>query len=288
MIFFLAFSNGDIRRLIVPTDSNGRKCGIDIDVKDKPYLVFFDLTKCVNGSCDTTQVCQTSCPTEDFLYKSNTPLSDIKAKVICKSEINVTLITSPEQVDNYITQNKCAKWYLKSEPVIGRCIPKGPVPIEFSSIISNDQLNNASQVILQIAEIEKRLESIYQDIMATGYVEKYTFLYNQKISFYKVIIVFFRYPVLGFIALSGLAAFLYIFLLRWLAKPFVYISILIICSLLVFFIYESSIQYSIKNSSEWLYALIFSIVLLIVIVLSTMLLHKKIDIACQIIKESSK
>lgn len=58
---FLAFISGDPGEIFAPRDSSGKKCGYDEDVADKPYLVFFDLTKCVPGAgkllkCDTPEV----------------------------------------------------------------------------------------------------------------------------------------------------------------------------------------------------------------------------------------
>ena len=58
------FSLGDPQRLINPTDSNGKKCGVDETVKDKPFLFYFDLTRCADPSvfitgCPTPQVWKT-------------------------------------------------------------------------------------------------------------------------------------------------------------------------------------------------------------------------------------
>jgi choline transporter-like protein 2/4/5 len=52
---------GDPEKLSIPADTQGRMCGIDEEVKGKPDLFFFDLTKCaqtdviING-CATPQV----------------------------------------------------------------------------------------------------------------------------------------------------------------------------------------------------------------------------------------
>lgn len=62
-VFFClpGFKLGDPQRLLHPTDSNGRTCGVDETVKDKPFLFYFDLTKCADPSvlikgCQTPQV----------------------------------------------------------------------------------------------------------------------------------------------------------------------------------------------------------------------------------------
>lgn len=55
-----AFRYGDPMRVINPTDSKGLTCGTDEQVKDKPYLFFFDMLECTNlnshGQCQTPQV----------------------------------------------------------------------------------------------------------------------------------------------------------------------------------------------------------------------------------------
>lgn len=53
-----AIKSGDVNRILVPTDSDGLKCGLDSGVEDKPYLVFFDLTKCLSPKVPIT-----GCPT---------------------------------------------------------------------------------------------------------------------------------------------------------------------------------------------------------------------------------
>lgn len=68
--FSLAWVNGVPERLIYPTDSKGRLCGVDPTVRDKPFLLFFDLTRClqvvsvseiVNGNFDASSLF--TCPT---------------------------------------------------------------------------------------------------------------------------------------------------------------------------------------------------------------------------------
>lgn len=61
LLFILAFVKGSPETLIYPRDSSGARCGFDHHVKNKPYLYFFDLTKCVEPSvafsgCNTPQV----------------------------------------------------------------------------------------------------------------------------------------------------------------------------------------------------------------------------------------
>ena len=63
LFFFLGFTLGDPQRLMHPTDSYGRTCGVDEAVKDKPYLFYFDLTRCADPS-----VLVKGCPTPQVLF----------------------------------------------------------------------------------------------------------------------------------------------------------------------------------------------------------------------------
>jgi len=64
--FVSAFTHGDPNTLFSPTDSQGLRCGVDTEVRDKPYLFFFDLTTCaapdaIASGCRTPQVCLQLC-----------------------------------------------------------------------------------------------------------------------------------------------------------------------------------------------------------------------------------
>jgi len=111
--------------LLVPRDTDGLQCGQDSEVRDKPYLVFFDLAKCadplvpING-CPTPQTCVKECPKVSFLFSMDAcqkeVISSYKQKLICTRKVNVDTIRSCAEVEKYIDNEQCAKWYLKSEP----------------------------------------------------------------------------------------------------------------------------------------------------------------------------
>lgn len=118
-----AVKNGDLDRLLVPTDSEGRKCGVDNGVVDKKYLLFFDLLKCLDPSvpllgCPTPQICVSECPKTSFLYDGNCGVQNfeqIRNSLKCKSDVDVNAIRSCEEITKLINDEKCARWYLKSE-----------------------------------------------------------------------------------------------------------------------------------------------------------------------------
>lgn len=119
-----ALKNGDLDRLLVPSDSTGRKCGVDSEVVHKPYLVFFNLEKCIDPStplygCQTPQVCVERCPTEAFLFNNercnSNNFEEIKSKLICTMEVDQMSIRACSDIQTLVQSEKCARWYLPSE-----------------------------------------------------------------------------------------------------------------------------------------------------------------------------
>ena len=154
---------------MVPTDSEGRKCGIDAAVKEEPYLVFFDLTKCISAStaCNTPQVCQAKCPTDNFIYNSRNSQSSIKetkSKLICEIGVNLTLYSTWEELDILISNEKCARWYLNSTSITRRCVPLKPLEGFANITINEDKLNLAKKAIKVLAQIERVLKEILEDL----------------------------------------------------------------------------------------------------------------------------
>uniref|UniRef100_A0A8C6TVU1 Choline transporter-like protein n=1 Tax=Neogobius melanostomus TaxID=47308 RepID=A0A8C6TVU1_9GOBI len=65
----LAWSQGDPRKVIYPTDSRGQFCGhAGTPLEKKPYLFYFNIMKCASPmvllefQCPTTQMCVETCP----------------------------------------------------------------------------------------------------------------------------------------------------------------------------------------------------------------------------------
>ena len=56
---FTAFKDGHPDDIFVPFDSKNRLCGVDEEVKDKPYLFYFDLTQCFPDKPGETPICNT-------------------------------------------------------------------------------------------------------------------------------------------------------------------------------------------------------------------------------------
>ncbi|OXU19536.1 hypothetical protein TSAR_008965 [Trichomalopsis sarcophagae] len=94
---------------------------------------------------------------------------------------------------------------------------------------------------------------------------------------------------IGFSILAGIVSVIFIVLLRWYAKFMVYTAIAAICiGLLVIIIYVSVLSSSLHDSSGLIAIIVVLIIMLLVIIVCVCYFHKKINIACEIIREASK
>lgn len=119
---FSAYREGDFHNIWTPRDSQGFKCGVDSTVKDKPYLVFFDIKECASPSvlalgCNTPQVCVKKCPEKFFLFDKNEcnkeGFNSYRENMICKYNVN---LNSCDDIESAVKSKECAEYYLKSQP----------------------------------------------------------------------------------------------------------------------------------------------------------------------------
>ena len=127
-VAFFGIQNGDIGKVLKPTDSNGQICG-EGPMKDRPYLLFYDLTKCMNPAvlslgCPTPQVCVEKCPDEN-LFGYGKPEDEDKMKPFCKKTADLG-----KDYKTLVKENDCPAWVLKSSPFADRCMPSLGDPSE--------------------------------------------------------------------------------------------------------------------------------------------------------------
>ncbi|PIK49051.1 hypothetical protein BSL78_14066 [Apostichopus japonicus] len=97
----IAGLEGNPASLVMPTDSKGRTCGVDAEVREKPYLFYFNLVDCIQVETLTNLNCPTT--------QSMTERADL------------------------VNQQKCAPYYLASRPVYGRCVPEFLLTVDINS-----------------------------------------------------------------------------------------------------------------------------------------------------------
>jgi choline transporter-like protein 2/4/5 len=287
-IAIYAFTSGDPYTLLVPRDSAGSRCGLDHNVKDKPYLFFFDLTKCFGPTvpftgCPTTQVCVKECPSEYFYFPNQ---EEEFRKLICSYDVTPT---DKIEAKDAVEKKKCAEWYLKSQPFEKRCIP----------ILNDEVVNNITSTVNDMNP-EKLLSSV-KNIKALSQVEQI----GQNVvddlinSWWKILIG---------VAIAVATCIIYIVIMRWLAALMVWLSLVGVLALLISAVYFTTRKYiELKNDpilddtddknvfesyatkkDTWLVLLIISSIALAIVLLILIFLRKRILLAIALVKEGSK
>eukprot|EP00794_Sanderia_malayensis_P015860 gene15860-17458_t len=296
----LAYINGNPKRLLYPTDSAGKICGMD--VPNKPYLFFFDLTQCLTKgtlnpvtyakrglSCPTPQVCVSKCPSVNGLGAT----VDFK-DMICLSGVTVTNKTTMTEKLDLVKKGKCAAYYLQAKPVFYRCLPS-----VVSSTIDALKLKNKENVTVTAMRVSASEQAL-------------TTLMNLQNSGMKVLDelkAVYKWIIVGFV-LAMIISLLYIVLSRWITFPLVILTSLALLGLTVFGIYFCFKKYKYLSDSGtskdivWKFSfnlsnftqskntwLTFGIVLLVMFIILFLImafLYSRVRIACALIAETSR
>ncbi|XP_063972715.1 choline transporter-like 2 [Diachasmimorpha longicaudata] len=255
-----AFSSGNVKTLLAPTDSEGRRCGLDAQVSNKPYLFFFDLTKCDIDKklCDTPQVCLEKCPGKNWIFNASDSLEHIRESIICRAGVDVTN-KDINEIEHLIKVTACAPMYFKGKSIVHRCFPLD-LGTDFIDDILLAKLKKSEAIIKSLAYVQ-------------GVFDKVKSSYG---------------AVLGIICGGAVMCIIYMLLLRWIALPVVCITIFAVCALLVVLACLSYQAYAQTSSALWLIAMIIIICSIAVIVLVTLCSWQRIYLASQLIKEASK
>jgi choline transporter-like protein 2/4/5 len=242
-IAIVAWVDGEPERLIYPTDSRGRLCGVHDDVKDRPYLLFFDIRRCatvvsiselISGdvdtdtifTCPTQQVCVDECPDSNSIGVRDNP--------VCVDEVNTTMyqnvmqlsIESPQLITELlqeIADERCAPYYLQSIEVARRCIP---TVVDLEGIV-NDTLTFDSDDLDNNQTIGDLVTSVNIDAIVNGsftqalLVEARQFL----LDVYRDLSVVWPALLIGVAVTMGVS-FLYILLMWCFAPVIVWLSII--------------------------------------------------------------
>lgn len=338
VIALFAWLNGDPIILLYPTDNQGRICGVgytDLDLSNHTSLFFFDMTRCASPAtllqfqCLTTQICVESCPNEFWTYfpdvaqlelHLNIPgttrqaaadaLGDERwSKYICTYGFNAkNEFINGMGLQEMITAEHCASYYVPYSSVVGRCIP------------SIDQVASAAGVLTDAAgavPTDTIVDATGANVTATGLVNG-----SQAIQYYlearDIADKLFAdlntswQWLLIMLAVAAFVAFIWIVLMRWITGVLVWVTLLGLIGLLSFGVWYCYDEYnSLKNTpgsntdimsvgfttqlgtylaltDTWLAFMIILGVLDLILILVVIFLRKRIAIAIKIIAEASK
>ncbi|XP_004538950.1 choline transporter-like protein 2 isoform X2 [Maylandia zebra] len=304
----IAWSQGDPRKVIYPTDSRGQFCGqAGTPLEKKPLLFYFNILKCASPlvllefQCPTTQLCVESCP--------NRHLTLIKAKVgnkddqeyykkYCKEGVDFTGLSPPE----ILKDGLCPAMLMPSKAFTRRCLPalatlKGGVVVvgnETTFDDGNSGTVNASDVL----EASKKSNiAVEARQVAMRIFEDYTHSWH--------------WILLGLV-IAMVVSLIFIVLLRFLAGIMVWIMIILVILVIGYGIFHCYMEFaSLKGEpgadvtirdlglqtdfsvylqirQTWLAFMIILAIVEFIIILLLIFLRKRIMIAIALIKEASR
>ncbi|XP_030636989.1 choline transporter-like protein 2 isoform X2 [Chanos chanos] len=307
----VAWSQGDPRKVIYPTDSMGQFCGqAGTPVANKPYLFYFNIMKCASPmvllefQCPTTQLCVESCP------NISTTLHDAKRKTdstkdpkhikyyqsFCKD----TPITGMS-VPAILAEGICPAALVASKPFARRCIPSLSMIGEKLVIGNSERFDDGQGSIRNVKELVPGIKNATIVMEARQVVMKIFEDFTR--SWYWILIC---------LAMAMVISFIFIVLLRFLAKVMVWVMIIMVILVIAYGIVHCSVEYvNLKNKpgsnvtlqelgfqvdfsvylhiqQTWLAFIIILAILELIIILLLIFLRKRIAIAIALIEEASR
>ncbi|XP_065809797.1 choline transporter-like protein 2 isoform X2 [Labrus bergylta] len=304
----VAWSQGDPRKVIYPTDSRGQFCGqAGTPLEKKPLLLYFNILKCASPlvllefQCPTTQLCVESCPDRH--------LTLVKAKLggkedreyyqqYCKDGVDFAKLSPPE----LLRDGLCPAMLMPSKAFTRRCLPalgtlKGGVVVvgnettidagQGFNVNATDVLeaSKKSNVFLEAREVAMR---IFEDYTQSWY-----------------------WIVLGLV-IAMVVSLIFIVLLRYLAGIMVWVMIVLVILVIGYGIFHCYMEFaSLKGEpgadvtirdlgvqtdfsvylqirQTWLAFMIILAIVEVIIILLLIFLRKRILIAIALIKEASR
>ncbi|XP_059902550.1 choline transporter-like protein 2 isoform X2 [Gadus macrocephalus] len=304
----LAWSQGDPRKVIYPTDSRGQFCGqAGTPMEKKPLLFYFNILKCASPlvllelQCPTTQICVETCPKEHLTLLTAKLSLDRKKqdyyRSYCKEGTNFTKMSAPD----ILSQGLCPAMLIPSQAFTHRCLPalgtlKGVVVVgNETSLADNagDQVN-ATQ-LLDAAKKSNLVVEARQ--VAMRIFEDYT------VSWYWIL--------LGLV-IAMVVSFVFIVLLRYLAGVMIWVMIILVILVIGYGIFHCYWEFAslkgvagadvtikdlglqtdfsiyLQIRQTWLAFMIILAIVEVVIILLLIFLRKRILIAIALIKEASR
>ncbi|XP_039628459.1 choline transporter-like protein 2 isoform X2 [Polypterus senegalus] len=301
----VAWSHGDPRKVIYPTNSEGKFCGqVGTPLEKMPFLFYFNIMKCASPlvllefQCPTPQICVETCPDRFLtLVKAFSNPKDFSYyKQFCKP----FSFTQPN-IPQLLKDRVCPAMITPSRPFSQRCFPalnitKGSVVVG-SNTTFDDGLGKTRNVTDLLEGARKA--NIVQDArqVAMKIFQDYTK------SWYWILLA---------LLIAMLTSLLFIVLMRFLAGVMVGIMIVLVIAVVGYAIFHCYMEYaalkgtpgadvSIKDlglqtdfavylqlRQTWLAFLIILCIVEVVIILLLIFLRKRICIAIALIKEASR
>ncbi|XP_076001400.1 choline transporter-like protein 2 isoform X1 [Genypterus blacodes] len=302
----IAWSQGDPRKVIYPTDSRGQFCGqAGTPLEKKPLLFYFNILKCASPmvllelQCPTTQLCVESCPTRHLtLIKAKLNKEDQEYyKQFCREDVDISKMSAPD----ILKEGLCPSMLVPSRAFTRRCLPAletlkgGVVVVGNETIIDTGEGNiNATELLVAskksnvVVEARQVAMRIFEDYTRSWY-----------------------WILLGLV-IAMIISLIFIVLLRFLAGIMVWVMIVLVILVIGYGIFHCYMEFaSLKGEpgsdvtirdlglqtdfavylqirQTWLAFMIILAIVEVIIILLLIFLRKRLLIAIALIKEASR
>ncbi|KAL2764337.1 choline transporter-like protein 2 isoform 2 [Daubentonia madagascariensis] len=300
----IAWTHGDPRKVIYPTDSRGEFCGQKgTKNANKPYLFYFNIVKCASPlvllefQCPTPQICVEKCPDRYLTYLNARNSRDFEYyKQFC-----VPGFQNNKGVAEVLRDGDCPAVLTPSKPLARRCFPaihahKGVLMVGNETTYEDG--HGSRKNITELVEGAKKANGVLEARqLAMRIFEDYT------VSWYWIVIG---------LVIAMVMSLLFIILLRFLAGIMVWVMIVMVILVLGYGIFHCYMEYSrlrgeagsdvslvdlgfqtdlrvyLHLRQTWMAFMIILSVLEVIIILLLIFLRKRILIAIALIKEASR
>ncbi|GLD60355.1 choline transporter-like protein 2 isoform X3 [Lates japonicus] len=301
----LAWSQGDPRKVIYPTDSRGQFCGqAGTPLENKRLLFYFNIMKCASPmvllefQCPTTQMCVEKCP-EKFmtLVKAYSNKKDFDYyKNFCEEGVTDTM-----GVPQILRLGLCPAMLTPSKPFTRRCFPALGLKGGLITVGNNSQFDDGMGKIRDAKDLVDGVKNATVVIEARQVVMKIFEDYTQS-----------WYWILLGLVIAMLISLLFIILLRFLAGIMVWIMIALVIIVIGYGIFHCYMEYAalkgepganvtlqelgfqtdfsvyLQIRQTWLAFMIILAIVEVIIILLLIFLRKRLLIAIALIKEASR
>ncbi|XP_036168858.1 choline transporter-like protein 2 isoform X2 [Myotis myotis] len=300
----IAWTHGDPRKVIYPTDSRGEFCGQKgTKNANKPFLFYFNIVKCASPlvllefQCPTPQICVEKCPNRYLTYLNARSSPDFEYyKQFC-----VPGFQNNKGVAEVLRDGDCPPVLTPSTPLAQRCFPaihahKGVLMV--GNATTYEDGDGVRKNITELVEGAKKANGVLEARqLAMRIFEDYT------VSWYWIVI--------GLVIAMAMSL-LFIVLLRFLAGIMVWVMIVMVILVLGYGIFHCYMEYArlrgeagsdislvdlgfqtdlrvyLHLRQTWMAFMIILSILEVIIILLLIFLRKRILIAIALIKEASR
>ncbi|XP_039370006.1 choline transporter-like protein 2 isoform X1 [Mauremys reevesii] len=306
VVGIVAWTHGDPRKVIYPTDSRGQFCGqLGTPNENKPFLFYFNILKCASPlvllefQCPTKQICVNKCPEQYLTYlNARKEVKDFEYyKQFC-----VPGFDNPQKsLPKVLKDGDCPAMITPSKPLAHRCLPaintkKGVVMVGNDTTFE-DGLGQRRSVTELVEGAKKANMVLEARQLAMKIFEDYT--------------VSWHWIIIGLV-IAMVFSFIFVVLLRFLAGIMICVMIVLVILVLGYGIVHCSLEYvRLKGEADsdvtlkdlgfqtdlrvylhlrqtWLAFIIILCIIEVIIIVLLIFLRKRILIAIALIKEASR